>query len=132
MALVPTSFAEVVTVSKTWTTPDVYIDGSFLSPSEIKQYQVFYTIDADINYESDPIVTTDNTLSWTLDLDKKPEPYTIQVAVKVELSSGETSDPSNLITQQFIVTDEPLQPMPPTDPGIKITCPDGCIIEILN
>jgi len=129
LLLSPTLFAKEVTITKTWIPPTQNTDGSELSALEIGEFRFYHSIDAPLDLSGEYYSTKENEAVIVLDLAPRPEPYTLRAVVFALDIWGDSSEPSNQITQPFSVTSN-TQPNPPSEPKITIKCGQGCIIEI--
>ena len=123
------TFAKEVTITKTWIPPTNNTDGSELSALEIGEFRFYHSIDAPLDLSGEYYSTKESQAVIVLELAPRPEPYTLRAAVFALDIWGGQSDPSNEVTQEFVVSSS-TQPNPVSDPKITIKCGQGCIIEI--
>lgn len=133
MALQPAQ-AATVTADLTWTQPETRTDGTPLSADEIAGYRIYQAIDGHVsdNPESEYIaVTQDQARAVEIQLDPRPEPYTIRFGVRAVDTQGRYSDLSNIVSQQFLVSSTSA-PGAPTSLRLQISCASGCTITVLE
>ena len=123
------SFSQEVTIAGSWTVPILKVDGSVLSPLEIKEYKLYHSVDSPIDLAGQYLSTTTNSAEIVLDLTQKVEPYVVRIVVVVTDVYGGESAPSNELMQEFsLLSTSP--PIRVETPSIIIRCGTGCVIEV--
>ena len=130
MLLSSVLFADNVSTVVNWEPALQYEDGSQLKWSEIKGYELHYTVDANFVEMNQPIViegSGNTAYLLTLDLPPRSEPYTLNVGLKTVSIYDSKSDMSNIISKAFTVVNTQA-PKPPINIKLEIRCNETCTI----
>jgi len=112
-----------------WVAPDTREDGSPLSPDEIKEYRVYYTVDGQTPGDNYPVVVSGTAQSETVTLELMPRaaPYVVGFAITTVDTDGVESVRSDVVSKTFNV-DSTAKPSAPTNIQFTIICGAGCTI----
>jgi hypothetical protein len=112
-----------------WVAPDTREDGSPLSPDEIKEYRVYYTVNGQTPGDNYPVVVSGTAQSETVTLELMPraEPYVVGFAITTVDTDGVESVRSDVVSKTFNI-DRIVKPSAPTNLQFNITFGDGYMI----
>lgn len=105
-------------------------DGSQMKWSEIRGYEIHYTLDSDFAEMNEPIfIQPSEQITHVLDLNIEPReaPYILRVAMKTVSIYNTKSDVSNVVQNSFKVSSSKT-PLAPISITIQIECDDTCVI----
>lgn len=124
--------AAPVTADLSWTSPGERVDGTPLAPEDIAEYRVYYSVNGDVDPDSEPVVVTSgNAEVVTIDLAPSPAPYTLAFAVTAVDTEGRESDLSNVEIITALVESTAI-PAPPTSLSIEIRCDGQCSVKLIE
>jgi len=114
-------------VTGSWDPVVTRTDGTSLNAEDIQEYRFYYSIDDALSHGQPGFlpVTDGETVSITIQLAPRDEPYVIDFAVTAFTVYGAESLFSNIV-RKTVQVDSSADPSAPANFQINITCTDGC------
>lgn len=123
------AMAAEATSELSWSAPTERVDGTPLAPAEIKEYRVFYAVDANVTPNSQVITIGPDAVSEsiTIQLTPRAEPYTVGFSIATVDTADRMSALSDVVSKVFQV-ESTAKPTPPTSLTFTVSCIDGCTV----